>query len=71
MIEKVLEFNEEDQSHLPEQYFLAKEMNGLRHIEVVWNCKMASQWFVELNHNGLTVLDETCHETGGAFQNEE
>eukprot|EP00434_Breviolum_minutum_P026614 symbB.v1.2.023524.t1/scaffold2155.1/size87741/5 len=44
---RVSELTENDQTYLPEQYFLVKELPGWHHIEVAWNCEVNAEWYVQ------------------------
>lgn len=47
LVRKVSELTENDQTYLPEQYFLVKELPGWHHIEVAWNCEVNAEWYVQ------------------------
>ena len=47
LVRKVSELTEKDQSYLPEQYFLVKELPRWHHIDVAWNCEVNPEWFVD------------------------
>lgn len=50
LVKKVHALTEKEQSYLPEQYFLVKQLKGWRHIEVSWNCEVTAEWFIQSVH---------------------
>ncbi|CAK9086424.1 unnamed protein product [Durusdinium trenchii] len=47
MLEQVKALSKSDESYLPEQYFMVKELNGWHHIAVAWNCEVNPEWFIQ------------------------
>ncbi|CAJ1410593.1 unnamed protein product [Effrenium voratum] len=61
MLREVAKLKEDDQSYLPEQYFLVKQIPNWHHIKVAWNCEVNPRWSVVERHKGNSKL-EKCRE---------
>ena len=55
-MEKVSELTEDDESYLPEQYFLVKEWSEWRHIDVAWNCEVCPEYYIRYGKKKHTVF---------------
>jgi hypothetical protein len=57
MVKASSQLSADDQSYLPEQYFLVRRLSGWRHIDVKWNCEVCPRYYVD--HKGQVVSVES------------